>query len=93
MAENGDDILASATQASRAPVRRRLSAGSMFVTSSWCCRARWRRRARLDRQHRLDVGDRRQQAAAAGLLLRLEGRRASPDEVARGRVGRTRAST
>ena len=47
-------------------------------------------RTRLDRQHRLDVGDHRQPAAAAGLLQRLEGRRASPDEVARRRMGRAR---
>ena len=42
---------------------------------------------RLDREHRLDVRLHRQQAAAAELLQRLEGRRASPDEVARGRMG------
>ena len=48
------------------------------------------RRARVDRQYRLDVGDHRQQAAAAGLLQRLQGRGASADEVARGRMGRAR---
>ena len=61
----------------------------------WCCRAFGRQMLKqgsgLDRQHRLDVGLHRQQAAAAELLQRLEGGGASPDEVARRRMGHSAA--
>ena len=60
----------------------------------WCCRAFGRhmlKRAQgRDRQHRLDVRLHRQPAAEAGLLQRLQGGGASPDRVARGRMGRPR---
>ena len=48
-------------------------------------------RPRLDRQYRLDVGLHRQQAAAAGVLQRVQGRRAPSDQVARLRMGRSAA--
>ena len=47
-------------------------------------------RTRVDRQYRLDVRRHRQQAASASLLQRLQGRRASSDEIARRRMGRAR---
>ena len=50
------------------------------------------KRSGLDRQYRLDVGLHRQQAAGAELLQRLQGRRASPDQVARGRMGDARGA-
>ena len=57
----------------------------------WCCRAFGRhmleRAVGRDRQYRLDVRLHRQQAAGAELLQRLQGGRASPDEVARRRMG------
>ena len=60
----------------------------------WCCRAFGKhmleRRSGHHRQYRLDVGLHRQQAARAELLQRLQGRRASPDEVSRGRMGLAR---
>ena len=60
----------------------------------WCCRAFGRhmldKQVGLDRQYRLDVGLHRQQAAGAELLQRLQGRRASPDQVAGRRMGDAR---
>ena len=44
-------------------------------------------RPRLDREPGLDVGGDRQQAAAPGVLQRVQGRRAPPDQVAGLRVG------
>ena len=61
----------------------------------WCCRAFGRQMLAAGRGSIVNIGSmsgvHRQQAAAAGVLQRVQGRRAPPDQVARLRVGASAA--